>query len=91
MNKNPKYQGYLSWKKLGNHTLILDSRVNKEAHHLNEIGSSIWSLCDGNHSVEDITKILSKTYNVSSKVLLDDVKDYIANLRSLSLLEDNHE
>ena len=86
-----KRADHLSWRQLGEHTIILDSRVNQEVHHLNEIGAFLWELCDGSHSLDDISQKLISEYDTDLENAQNDIQDFIAKLKTKSLLEEVHE
>ena len=41
----------LSFKTIGEETIVLDTKINKEVHKLDEVGTFIWNLLDGNRSI----------------------------------------
>jgi hypothetical protein len=89
--QSPKRAHHLSWRKLGEHTIILDSRVNQEVHHLNEVGAFLWELCDGEKSFDDICLQLTKEFDTNLETAKVDVTTFIEKLKEKSLLEENHE
>ena len=59
----------------------------RDAFQLGEIEASIWSLCDGNHTVDDIAQNISAEYDVELEVAINDVSEFIASLRNNGLLD----
>lgn len=84
--KMPKRLSHLSWKKLGDFTLILDSKGENQAHQLNEIGSIIWEYCDGEKTHEELITHLSSLYDTTSQQLSLDISLYIEELKNKKLL-----
>ncbi len=54
--------------------------VSDMIHQLNEVGSRVWMLCDGEKTVEDIIDIIAREYEVDQKEITPDVKNFIADL-----------
>ncbi len=55
---------------------------------LNKTGGRILELCDGQHSIEDIAKILSSEFTGTSyKECLENVKRFIDELRRRGIIE----
>ena len=47
---------------------------------LNEVGSRIWELIDGTHSVSEITEIIVAEYDVTAEQAERDVNEFIQEL-----------
>jgi hypothetical protein len=88
---NIKRAQHLSWRQLGEHTIILDSRINQEVHHLNDIGAFLWELCDGSNSIDQICDSLTREYDTDLETAQRDVQEFVSKLKSKSLLEEGHE
>lgn len=84
---NPKRAQHLSWRKLGEHTVILDSRINQEVHHLNEVGAYLWELCTGENSLSDIRNNLVSDFDIDEGTADKDIMYFIDELRTKSLLD----
>ena len=60
---------------------ILYNTEKYEVHSLNITAASIWSCCDGKHSIKEIATIVEKCFETRSKLVLEDVliivKDFI--------------
>ncbi len=78
---------FLAWKTMGEKTLIIDSRVGKCVHKLNEVGSLLWNHLEKNSEV-DLCKILMNEYEVDELQASQDVSEFIQTLRKLSLLHE---
>jgi Coenzyme PQQ synthesis protein D (PqqD) len=55
-------------------------------YSLNEVGSRIWELCDGNHTVAQLVTALQTEYDAPSETLQADVLEMLENLRSGELI-----
>lgn len=53
---------------------------------LNGTASDVWLLCDGEHTVEEITELLASSYEVDEKEIRDDVTSTIERLYDSGLL-----
>jgi len=49
-------------------------------HQLNLVGGTIWQLCDGQRSVDDIVDLLATEYDVERSELVDDVNAFATDL-----------
>ena len=54
---------------------------------LNHSAKAIWELCDGQHSPEEITHILSEQFSCEAETLLPDVTNTLDQLTELGLIE----
>ena len=57
------------------------------AHSLNSSAKAIWELCNGSHTIVEISQKLGKRLGCSGTDLLSDVTTTITKLQKLSLLE----
>jgi len=55
-------------------------------YSLNDVGSRIWELCDGNHTVTQMVAALAAEYAAPSEMLEADVLELLENLRSGELV-----
>jgi len=53
---------------------------------LNGTASDVWLLCDGEHTAEEITKLLAASYDVDEDEIRDDVSSTIDRLYESGLL-----
>ena len=58
-----------------------------EAFELNEVGLSVWRMCDGQHSVDDIVKEIADGFAVGQQQASEDVTEFISALRHARLLD----
>lgn len=53
---------------------------------LNPVGSRIWELADGQHTMEEITATLLQEYDVSPQVALNSTQQFMGELTNKGLL-----
>jgi len=83
---NPLRRQDLIWREVDREVVILSSD-NKRMHVLNDVGSRIWALLDGEHRKEDILRAISHEYEAAENEMETDISEYLSELRKLNLLE----
>ena len=78
----------LAYRAIGDETLVLDTKVNREVHQLNALGTFIWDLCDGNHTRSDIINKVCDEFVVDRNEAEIDVLFFLNELQKKSLIED---
>jgi hypothetical protein len=66
--------------------LLLFNIEDGNYYSLNEIGSRIWELCDGTHSVQQLVAVLAAEYDATHEDLEKDVAELLQNLQSGKLI-----
>jgi len=66
--------------------LLLFNIEDGNYYSLNEIGSRIWELCDGTHSVSELVSVLAKEYDAPNEDLLKDVAELLETLENGKLI-----
>ena len=79
----------LAYRTIGHETIILDTKIGKEVHQLNEVATFIWNLCDGTHDLQSMANKVCKEFDIDYLQATDDIKILIEELNSKSLLRDN--
>lgn len=87
--KKPLRMERLAYKPIGQETIILDTKVGKEVHQLNEVASFVWNLCDGNHEIQKIVDKVCDEFDVDPTQAAHDIQLLIQELSAKSLLVDN--
>lgn len=87
--KKPLRMERLAYKTIGQETIILDSKIGKEVHQLNEVASFVWNLCDGRHEIHSIIEEVCKEFEVDASTARSDIQNLLEELDSKSLLVDN--
>ena len=77
---------HLSWQNLGDETIILDSRVHKEEHELNGVGSFLWNQIDGKKTDLELAQLVCSEYDLAEKESLADTQEFLQNLSLKSLI-----
>ncbi len=67
--------------------LMLHNPITRKFHILNPTASMIWSLCDGSHTLEQISMKLKKKFKESGEDILQDVCKTVEELRKDGFLE----
>ena len=62
---------------------------NSKKHILTEVGTRVWDLIDGEHTLEQIAVIIAKEYEVTPEDALGDVRDFVVVLEANGMLADN--
>ncbi len=79
-----KQQGVLTENASG--TQLLLNLTNGQYFALNEVGSRVWELCDGQHSVAQIVEIIAEEYDAPRNVIETDVQELLGGLANERLL-----
>jgi len=66
---------------------ILHDRRNGRAHVINESAAQIWELCDGLHSLDQITSAFAATYALPPADVQADVEYILAKFHELGVLD----
>lgn len=67
------------WGYIDNDTIEI---VHITVFHLNQVASSVWELCDGNHQIKDIMNEIYQKYNVRHDMEFEVQKDILQILAS---------
>jgi hypothetical protein len=84
--KKPIKVDRLAYKTIGQETIILDTKLNQQVHQLNELGSFIWNLCDGEHELQEIISRVCDEFDVNSEMATQDVYEFLEQLYQKNLL-----
>jgi len=78
-------------RQIAGETLIVPVRGHvgdlDSIYTLNGVGSTIWELLDGAHSVGQIADALCERYDVKPEQAEQDVAEFVASLRATGLVE----
>jgi hypothetical protein len=58
-----------------------------ELIRLNEIGTTIWELCDGVTTTKRMLEILSETYEAPENELKEDLKSFLNNCKAMNVVD----
>jgi hypothetical protein len=85
MNYYPLHTEKVSWIQPGD-TIVVVNLSSGYCYTLNCVAGSIWKLCDGKKSFNDIAKSITKQYNIDEKTAFEDLKDFIKTFVKAGLL-----
>jgi hypothetical protein len=69
--------------------ILLFNPANGMLRQANASGRLVWSMCDGEHSLDDIVHELTAIYDVDPDTVRKDVLDLISALSTAGFLEEN--
>ena len=75
------------WRELDGEAVLLSPAAGN-SYNLNAVGTFIWKLLDGKHSLADIATALCETYEVEYPQALQDVERIMAELLSHKLIHE---
>ncbi|MFQ5701650.1 MAG: PqqD family protein [Acidobacteriota bacterium] len=55
---------------------------------LNEVGTRVWDLLDGERTTRDIAQVIAEEYDVTIERALSDIEEMVSDLRSQGMLAD---
>jgi hypothetical protein len=75
------------WRELDGEAIILNPKEGC-SYNLNKVGTSIWKMLDGNHSIDDIAKAICELYEVEFEQAFQDLKQLLNELHENNLVID---
>lgn len=57
-----------------------------KTYEINDVGFRIWSLCDGNNALSDITKVIVEEYAEDQKNIVQDIISFLEELNKLNFV-----
>jgi plasmid maintenance system antidote protein VapI len=85
MNNAPLKSGDIIARRIEKEIVLIQNN-GLAVHVLNNTAASIWELCDGTHSVEQITSKLCEQYDVSEEEASADVRNTLERLTKLGVM-----
>jgi hypothetical protein len=76
------------WRELDGEAILLDSKEGY-SYNLNTVGTLVWKMLDGNHTIEDIVTAICEAYEVEYEQALQDVEQLLRSLRDSKLLSES--
>ena len=76
------------WRELDGEAILLNPKEGC-SYNLNNVGTMIWKLLDGEHSIDDIAKAICELYEVEHEQALQDVRQLLNELRENNLVSDS--
>lgn len=75
------------WRELAGEAILLDPQEGC-SYNLNAVGTLIWKMLDGEHSISDIAAAICEKYEVEQKQAIEDIELLLNDLRNNKLLSD---
>jgi len=75
----PRIREGIVWKAYEETTIIFDVNGLK-VHSLEDVGTDVWKLIDGERTAEEIAALIAKEYEAAPAMVLDDVNELLATL-----------
>ncbi|HZS77036.1 MAG TPA: PqqD family protein [Ktedonobacteraceae bacterium] len=76
------------WRELDGEAILLDPQEGY-SFNLNKVGTLIWKMLDGKHTIEDITSAICSSYEVTYDQARHDVEQLLNTLREHKLLSES--
>ena len=80
---------HITWKKIGEDSVILLDLNSGKYFSLNETAAVIWQLILSNQSLDDITDEISKRFDSDLAATKEDIQDIVDNFIANSLISEN--
>src|SRR4030067_1926041 len=80
---------HITWKKIGEDSVILLDLNSGKYFSLNETAAVIWQLILSNQSLDDITDEISKRFDSDLDATKEDIQDIVDNFIANSLISEN--
>ena len=78
--------GSVLWRELDGEAILLNPKQGY-SYNLNPVGTLVWKLLDGQHTIEDITIAVCEAYEVEPEQAGQDIKRLLDNLLTNKLLD----
>lgn len=99
--RRPLWFEQVEWQNLGEKVVLkirrsdwialllrwLTSRPIYRQIELDEIGSFVWRLCDGSHTIADIAKALQQCYQLSRREAFASLSEFLNQLQKRGLIK----
>lgn len=76
------------WRELDGDAVLLSPSAGS-SYNLNQVGTFIWKMLDGEHTSENIAAAICQMYEVEYEQALQDVENILVELRSNNLLNES--
>lgn len=86
ISQKPKTRDHVILQDLGDEVLLYDSE-KENVHILNHTAHAIWSLCDGQHTIEDIQEHLGSQFpDIAEADLIEDIRTTVMEFKEKRLI-----
>ena len=73
------------WRELDGEAILLNPKEGC-SYNLNNVGTFIWKMLDGEHSIDEIAKAICECYEVEQDQALQDMRQLLNELRENNLI-----
>lgn len=85
MKEYQKAEG-LSWTKMNDCIVILDTREGRQFHEFDEVATFLWEKMDEVDEVQELIKKLTNQYDVEEKTAQEDIQTFFKTLKEKNLI-----
>ena len=79
-------QKNLSWTKMGERIVVLDSRDGRKYHEMEDVAAYIWELTEKSPSIAQIIEQVASQFDISQEEARTDVIEFIEVLKNQNLI-----
>tara|TARA_R110002072_G_scaffold1989_3_gene16484 strand:- start:44626 stop:44892 length:267 start_codon:yes stop_codon:yes gene_type:complete len=79
-------QQNISWTKMGERVVILDSRDGRVYHEMDEVGSFIWENLEAPIGLEKLVEQVTDEFDIDQVQASKDVQDFLESLKKQNLI-----
>lgn len=79
-------QQNISWTKMGDRVVILDSRDGRVYHEMDEVGSFIWENLEAPIGLEKLVEQVTDEFDIDQAQASKDVQDFLESLKKQNLI-----
>ena len=84
---HPKLKPSIIYSELGNKEVVILNFETKYLYTLNEVGTRIWQLLNGNNSINDIVGVIVNEYDIDREAALKSVTYQIEEFINEKMVE----
>ena len=76
----------LSYKKIGEESLVLDTKDHRAVHQLNDVGTFLWGSCETPKSLNELVVLTTENFDIDPIEAEKDILQFLHELRTKDLL-----
>ncbi len=82
----PQRAPAMAWQTIDGETVLLNIE-GKELLGVNEVAARIWALCDGAHSIDQLTATIAEEFEIDLPTAAADVRTFLTQLLAAKTIE----
>jgi hypothetical protein len=82
----PRRAGSMAWQSIDGETVLLNIDA-RELLGVNEVAARVWALCDGTHTLAEISATIAAEFEVDAETALADARGFVEELHKAGALE----